>query len=309
MRVGSFGDKLRRERELRAVTLDEIAEATKIGTRSLKALEDEQFDILPGGIFNKGFVRAYAKYLGIDEEQAVADYSAAIAKASGGTTPAQSDEAVVASIAKKRSEPERPIGVDDTGSSKVWVTLAVVALIAAGGYSSWKYYQQRKADKAAAQAAVIQVQTPPPATTVVSTEPQPATAEPVPTSTDASSQQANSVAPPTSVPAGAATSTQAGSVTTPKAETKPLTVPAAGEFVVTLHAVEDVWIQVDADGSSRQETLKAASDKTIKAKDKVIMKIGKPGALEVSFNGTPVGPLGPPDKVVTRTFTNEGMQQ
>ena len=59
---------------MRGVSLDEIAESTKIGTRLLKALEDEQFDLLPGGIFNKGFVRAYAKYLGMDEDQAVADY-------------------------------------------------------------------------------------------------------------------------------------------------------------------------------------------------------------------------------------------
>ena len=70
----SFGERLRREREMRGVSLDEIAESTKIGTRLLKALEEEQFDLLPGGIFNKGFVRAYAKYLGMDEDQAVADY-------------------------------------------------------------------------------------------------------------------------------------------------------------------------------------------------------------------------------------------
>ena len=73
-RVKSFGERLRREREMRGVSLDEIAHTTKIGTRLLKALEDEQFELLPGGIFNKGFVRAYAKYLGIDEEQAVAAY-------------------------------------------------------------------------------------------------------------------------------------------------------------------------------------------------------------------------------------------
>ena len=72
--MGKFGDKLRREREMRGVTLDEIAEATKIGTRSLRALEEERFDQLPGGIFNKGFVRSYARFLGLDEEQAVSDY-------------------------------------------------------------------------------------------------------------------------------------------------------------------------------------------------------------------------------------------
>jgi len=72
-----FGERIRREREMRNITLDEIVNATKIGSRTLRALEDEDFSKLPGGIFNKGFVRAYARYLGIDEEQAVADYLAA----------------------------------------------------------------------------------------------------------------------------------------------------------------------------------------------------------------------------------------
>src|SRR6185312_10800561 len=76
--VGTFGEKLQREREMRGITLEEIAEATKIGTRSLRALEEQDFDKLPGGIFNKGFVRAYSKYLGIDEEQSVADYVDAV---------------------------------------------------------------------------------------------------------------------------------------------------------------------------------------------------------------------------------------
>ena len=59
--MGKFGDKLRRERELRGVTLDEIAEATKIGTRSLCALEEERCDQLPGGIFNNGFALGWAQ--------------------------------------------------------------------------------------------------------------------------------------------------------------------------------------------------------------------------------------------------------
>ena len=75
--MGQFGEKLRRERELRGITLEEVAIATKIGTRNLRALEEEKFGQLPGGIFNKGFVRAYARYVGIDEEQAVSDYLAA----------------------------------------------------------------------------------------------------------------------------------------------------------------------------------------------------------------------------------------
>ncbi|HEY2168001.1 MAG TPA: helix-turn-helix domain-containing protein, partial [Candidatus Angelobacter sp.] len=75
--MGAFGDRIRREREMRGITLNEITESTKISRRHLEALESEHFDQLPGGVFNKGFVRAYARFLGIDEDQAVADYSAA----------------------------------------------------------------------------------------------------------------------------------------------------------------------------------------------------------------------------------------
>src|SRR5271155_1367651 len=78
--MGTFGDRLQREREMRSITLQEISGSTKISTRMLKALEEEDFAKLPGGIFNKGFVRAYCRYLGIDEEQAIADYLAALAE-------------------------------------------------------------------------------------------------------------------------------------------------------------------------------------------------------------------------------------
>jgi len=76
--VGSFGEKLRRQRELRGLSLEAISTTTKIGTRMLRAIEDEHFDQLPGGVFNKGFVRAYARQVGLDEDEAVTDYLTAL---------------------------------------------------------------------------------------------------------------------------------------------------------------------------------------------------------------------------------------
>src|SRR5689334_25375736 len=73
--MGAFGDRLRREREMRGITLNEITESTKISRRHLEALEGEHFDQLPGGVVNNGFVRAYARSLALDDDQAVADYS------------------------------------------------------------------------------------------------------------------------------------------------------------------------------------------------------------------------------------------
>lgn len=70
-----FGEHLKRERELRGVTLEEVAAATRISPRFLEALENEQWDRLPGGAFNRGFIRSVARYLGLDEENMVAEYA------------------------------------------------------------------------------------------------------------------------------------------------------------------------------------------------------------------------------------------
>ncbi len=63
---------------MRGVTLEEISAATRIAERFLKAIENDQWDQLPGGVFNRGFVRAMARYLGLDEENIVAEYTLAV---------------------------------------------------------------------------------------------------------------------------------------------------------------------------------------------------------------------------------------
>lgn len=68
MRMGRFGDDLRHERERLGVSLETISESTKVTVRHLRAIEDEHFEMLPGGVFNKGIVRSYAAYLGLDQE-------------------------------------------------------------------------------------------------------------------------------------------------------------------------------------------------------------------------------------------------
>ncbi|HEV8335935.1 MAG TPA: RodZ domain-containing protein [Candidatus Polarisedimenticolia bacterium] len=72
--MATFGETLKRERELRKISLREVCEATKIGLRYLEALEGNRFDQLPGGVFNKGFIRAYAKFIGLDAEALITSY-------------------------------------------------------------------------------------------------------------------------------------------------------------------------------------------------------------------------------------------
>jgi cytoskeleton protein RodZ len=72
--MGSFGEKLRRERELRGVSLREIADGTKISVRFLQALEEDKVEALPGGLFPRAFAKQYALFLGLDAERTVADF-------------------------------------------------------------------------------------------------------------------------------------------------------------------------------------------------------------------------------------------
>ncbi|HSD67084.1 MAG TPA: RodZ domain-containing protein [Vicinamibacteria bacterium] len=75
--MGSFGDNLRRQRDVRGVSLREIAEGTKISVRFLQALEEDRLDVLPGGLFPRAFVRQYALFLGLDPERTVTEFVAA----------------------------------------------------------------------------------------------------------------------------------------------------------------------------------------------------------------------------------------
>jgi len=79
--VGEFGEKFRKEREKKGISLDDVSNVTKISSRMLLAIEQEHFDQLPGGVFNKGFIRAYAKHLGMNDEEAVNGYLACMRQA------------------------------------------------------------------------------------------------------------------------------------------------------------------------------------------------------------------------------------
>ena len=75
-RSGDFGARLREARERRGLSLREIADATKIAARSLEALERNDIARLPGGIFSRAFVRAYAVHVGLDPEETISEFMA-----------------------------------------------------------------------------------------------------------------------------------------------------------------------------------------------------------------------------------------
>src|SRR3989440_12439682 len=73
--AATIGEQLRLAREGRGIALREISDHTRISIHYLEAIETNDYKRLPGGIFNRSFVRAYARYVGYDEKQAVEGYT------------------------------------------------------------------------------------------------------------------------------------------------------------------------------------------------------------------------------------------
>jgi transcriptional regulator with XRE-family HTH domain len=72
--MASLGQELKRERELRGISLREIADSTRISLRFLQALEEDRLDVIPGAFFVRAILRSYARSIGIDEHQVLNKY-------------------------------------------------------------------------------------------------------------------------------------------------------------------------------------------------------------------------------------------
>src|ERR1700730_10281724 len=133
MTKGSFGEILKREREMREVTLNEVTVATRIPPRFLEAFEREEWEKLPGGVFNRGFVRAIARFLGLDEENLLAEYDLA-----------HGEPSMPAPQPYENQLPRPPIWVPILA---VLALLAVLGGLIAGGIYGWRRFAAHRAAK------------------------------------------------------------------------------------------------------------------------------------------------------------------
>jgi cytoskeleton protein RodZ len=178
-----FGAKLRRERENRGFTLDQIAEATRINLRYLRALEAEDFSKLPGSVFNKGYVRAYATFIGADPENLIEAYvvEEQAQEETGQISQPDVPRGLAEAVERKRPRRSAPGG-------KVWkkaaLVLASVGLLVLAGWAFTRIVQPSSgvSDGTAAMSPErIDSEAPPP------TEPrteQPPVAEQIPAGVD-----------------------------------------------------------------------------------------------------------------------------
>jgi len=141
----SLGAQLRGARESRNLSLRELSDQTRIARRYLEAIEEDNYKELPGGIFNRSFVKAYAKAVGFSEAEAVSAYTK-VAREHG----EEPDELPT-------SRQHSRIYMDgDTARSPVvtaLLSLVILAIISLGIYAGLHYYQRRNADAVATQPA------------------------------------------------------------------------------------------------------------------------------------------------------------
>jgi cytoskeleton protein RodZ len=294
--VASFGMRLKQEREKKSVTLDDISLSTKISTRMLRALEEERFDQLPGGIFNKGFIRAYARCLGMDEEQAIADYLAVINPP--GKNSENDDQAPIL---------EPPSREENDGAAGLpWGIFAVALLLVALGFAAWGYYS-RESQKGTRDSAVPAIPAPNVPPTPVA---EPSRSQPPGDSGAATAEVAKTSQPSVPPTAGSEPAqTPAGSAPVSTSDQSSPPTPRAGVFTVLIKARQDSWLSISVDGEvSTQSVLSASAQKSVRAAEEIVIRAGNAGALDFEFNGKKLPVQGDFNEVKTLTFTTHGLQ-
>jgi cytoskeletal protein RodZ len=283
----AFGENLRREREMRGVSLEEIASATKISLRFLEAIEREDFKKLPGGIFGRSFIRTYAKYLGLDEERVMAEYQLAASP--------QAD-VDLHRMATNRS------GAPSTRTPLVATLVAVIMLV--GGYELFRYSRR-----------AAEMPVPPPPTVPVSPAPVNPPAPPPTTpnlnAPEAGTTPAASGVTPGTVPKAPAPPAAGGVATQ---QPNPQTAPATGvkpdsNLLLQIAATERAWVAVDADGKTAfQRVLNPQEVETVKARESFDVTTGNAQGVILTLNGETLKPLGRRGEVKSVHITRDDLK-
>ena len=293
---------------MRGVSLEEISAATKISVRLLQAIENEDFVKLPGGIFARSFIRSYARYLGLEEEQVLAEYQLA-------AHPSNDVDLM------RMTPASRAPATETTGRSPLVATLVAVVLLA-GGYLLY-HYSRRTAE--------MPTTTPPSATTTISAPAQPTT-QPVPTTSGAptapgAAPQEGSVPPgtahgtaPSGTTANPFTTAATGASSTPPTQrtaTQPAQpvspegarFPADSGLVLQVAATERAWVAVEADGKTvLQRVLDPNEVQTLKAHESFNVTAGNAQGIILTLNGETLKPLGRRGEVKTVHLTRDDVK-
>jgi cytoskeleton protein RodZ len=136
----TLGENLRQAREARGLTISDVAEGTRISSLYLECIENNDYRPLPGGIFNKGFVKSYAKFVGLDDQEALQEYAKIHSEQTGGEDDSP-----------KTYRPE--VLTDDYTRRSLFPTILfsviILGLLVWGVFAFLRYYDKNKPETAA----------------------------------------------------------------------------------------------------------------------------------------------------------------
>jgi transcriptional regulator with XRE-family HTH domain len=169
--LASFGEELRREREIRGISLKEIADATKISKRFLEAIERNDHRTLPAPVFTRGFIREYARYLGLNADEIVNRYNFAAAGDDRIEKSPHLERLTHPDLPPKKGIPPPYARVD----RNVYILLLIIAILAAATFVAMRH------KRASAEAVKIESAITPPRHAITPAPPSNAstTAEPM----------------------------------------------------------------------------------------------------------------------------------
>lgn len=332
----SLGETLRGERVKRNLTLDRVSSELKISSRLLEAIETERFDRLPGGVFTKSFVRQYAHFLGLDEDEITGELQRMLDPQPSAPVHGETARGEV-EIPLPRMKEWEAVGDAPSRWTASLPAFAVVVVVIVGCSLVYSWWQRHRtapvpvSPPAAAQKAPA-VQPPAPtasqhtaeapagspatgADTATAKPPIPEPPAPSSSSPTAAAETGKTAAAAAPVPAtpapGAPTPgtpvPNAAPQTTPPAATDTASTPGAVHVQVT--AAEPAWISIRSDGkSSFSGTLAANETRTIDANSTVVVRLGNAGGVTILLNGKPIGPVGPKGQVRTVQLNSGGFQ-
>ncbi len=270
----TIGEELRAAKEAKGLSLTEIAEKTRISHTFLKALEDDDYSVIPGDVFVVGFLRTYSKELGLSVKDILARYRAL--NLSPREAPAPDDREVqhrpkpsLISISHGKRQAEIPA----KKRYPVYLIIAALIFIVAVITGIALFLSPNRPMKA-------QAPKPPAPPALKAPAPAPVAQKPPAQVMKAVTSFRNHTSPPRPLQ-------------------KPKPVQAAGPLVLKLFAVEDSYYSYRADNTSGMSgILKKGKTRVIKANRQIVLTLGNAGGVRAEFDGRKMGPFGKHAEVV-----------
>ena len=262
-----IGTTLRHARERHELTLAQLASTTKIPVGILQALEANDFDRVPRGIFLRGFLRAYATEVGLDPNEIVGQFLLQTADATAAAPDSPPADGVA--IDDEILEPRRDPYLESGGAGWGYLLMAAALLVTFIGINRYNANLDGEPVEATAPQAYALGDTTTPASAAV-----------------ADAVATTGVARPAAVSAVAA---------------------GAATLRFDLQADAECWVEVVVDGRRVVYRLMQPGERqTIESQGEIMLRVGDPGALTYRLNGAPGKPLGRAGIPVTVRFTNQG---